>query len=270
MATIATTLTIPPQAIVPLAVLRQSLLTTLAQNHPLLLEPLITGFEEIVIDFFEATSAGEITALSFSELEQIEQRYIETVWSTALRLKPEYREAAAYPTTSVRQVVEHLTARLCEDIHATFTRVQLKCSLTPKERLEALRGMLLTRYLDARLKKFFMSGEVKTPDGTIFQGKGFRSMGQEAIYAAALRLKRGNDFIRRDNYYGDYVAPMIRDLGLALAMGQKPYDIIAAQMGKVGKPTDGKDLHVGDFSCGVLPPAAPITISTSALARSFQ
>jgi 2-oxoisovalerate dehydrogenase E1 component len=87
-------------------------------------------------------------------------------------------------------------------------------------------------------------------------------MGQEAIYAAALRLKRGDDFSRGGKYEGDYVAPMIRDLGLALAMGQRPYDVMAAQMGKVGKPTDGKDLHIGDFACGVLPPAAPITIST--------
>jgi 2-oxoisovalerate dehydrogenase E1 component len=87
-------------------------------------------------------------------------------------------------------------------------------------------------------------------------------MGQEAIYAAALRLKRGENFVRSDKYEGDYVAPMIRDLGLALAMGQKPYDVMAAQMGKVGEPTDGKDLHIGDFTCGILPPAAPITIST--------
>ncbi|MEK7728063.1 MAG: dehydrogenase E1 component subunit alpha/beta, partial [candidate division KSB1 bacterium] len=63
-------------------------------------------------------------------------------------------------------------------------------------------------------------------------------------------------------YEGDYVAPMIRDLGLALAMGQEPYDVMAAQMGKVGKPTNGKDLHLGDFDCGILPPAAPITLST--------
>ncbi len=265
MSTVETSLKSVQQNIVSLAILRQSLLAALAQNHPFLLESLITRFEEIAAEFFETTTDGELIALSFSEFEQLERRYIETVWSTALRVKPEYREIAAYPTTSVSRITEYFTARLCEDIHAAFMRARLKNSLTPKEKLEALRGMLLTRYLDARLKKFFMGGEVKTPDGATFQGKGFRSMGQEAIYAAALRLKRGDDFIRDGKYFGDYVAPMIRDLGLALAMGQKPYDVMAAQMGKIGKPTEGKDLHIGDFSCGILPPAAPITISTGSV-----
>jgi 2-oxoisovalerate dehydrogenase E1 component len=262
MKTIDSSRTISDQITVPFALLRRRLLAALAQNHPLLLEPLITSFETIATDFFATTAGEEMPSLSFVELEQFESRYIETVWSTARRLQPEYREVEVYPTMRVTQAAEYFTARLCEDIHAAFARARLKSSLTPEEKLEALRGMLLTRHLDARLKKFFMSSEVKTPDGVTFQGKGFRSMGQEAIYAAALRLKRGEDFIRDGSYFGDYVAPMIRDLGLALAMGQKPFDVIAAQMGKAGKPTAGKDLHIGDFSCGILPPAAPITIST--------
>ena len=44
--------------------------------------------------------------------------------------------------------------------------------------------MVLTRATDNRLKTFFTSGEVRYGD-TTFQGKGFRSLGQEAIYAAA-------------------------------------------------------------------------------------
>ena len=58
------------------------------------------------------------------------------------------------------------------------------------ERREILRGMILTRALDNRLKQFFLSGEIKYRD-VPFQGKGFRSLGQEAIYAAGIRLKRG-------------------------------------------------------------------------------
>ena len=50
--------------------------------------------------------------------------------------------------------------------------------------------MILTRAVDNRLKQFFLSGEVRYRD-VPFQGKGFRSLGQEAIYAAAIRLKRG-------------------------------------------------------------------------------
>ncbi len=34
--------------------------------------------------------------------------------------------------------------------------------------------------------------------------------------------------------------------------------ILNGQMGKAGPPMDGKDLHVGDFGCGVFPASAPL------------
>ena len=34
--------------------------------------------------------------------------------------------------------------------------------------------------------------------------------------------------------------------------------VLNAQMGKAGPPMDGKDLHIGDFDWGILPPAAPL------------
>ena len=54
-----------------------------------------------------------------------------------------------------------------------------------------LRGMVLTRAVDNRLKAFFTGSEVQH-GGVGFQGKGFRSLGQEAIYAAPMRLRRGS------------------------------------------------------------------------------
>ena len=62
-------------------------------------------------------------------------------------------------------------------------RASIEASLTADERREILRGMALTRATDNRLKTFFTSGEVRYGDAP-FQGKGFRSLGQEAIYAA--------------------------------------------------------------------------------------
>src|SRR5438445_13702346 len=41
---------------------------------------------------------------------------------------------------------------------------------------------------------------------------------------------------------------------------------LAAQMGKAGPPMNGKDLHVGDFTSGILPAAAPLTIGTMTMA----
>ena len=80
--------------------------------------------------------------------------------------------------------------QLLDDCDGFLRRAAIEASLTAGERREILRGMILTRATDNRLKTFFNSGEVRYAEG-IFQGKGFRSLGQEAIYAAAIRLKRG-------------------------------------------------------------------------------
>ena len=155
-------------------------------------------------------------------------------------------------------------------------REAIRASLTAEERREILRGMLLTRATDNRLKAFFSGGEVRHELGS-FQGKGFRSLGQEAIYASAIRMKRGSDYRREDGTWGgDVVAPLIRDAGAVIAMSPTAATIrmiLNGQMGKMGPPMNGKDLHVGDFDCGVLPASAPLTISTMTvcgLAMAFQ
>jgi 2-oxoisovalerate dehydrogenase E1 component len=143
-------------------------------------------------------------------------------------------------------------------------RAALRASLTSDERREILRGMLITRATDNRLKAFFTGGEVRYSDAA-FQGKGFRSLGQEAIYAAGIRLRRGPAFHRDGGWTGDVVAPLIRDLGVALAMkpdGDTVRMVLSAQMAKAGPPMAGKDLHIGDFGNGILPASAPLAIST--------
>ena len=65
------------------------------------------------------------------------------------------------------------------------------------------------------------------------------------------------------------IAPIIRDLGAALAMRPSPETVrmvLSAQMGKAGPPMDGKDLHIGDFASGILPASAPLAIGTLTLA----
>jgi 2-oxoisovalerate dehydrogenase E1 component len=143
-------------------------------------------------------------------------------------------------------------------------RAEIRASLTPDERREILRGMILTRATDNRLKTFFTGGEVRYGDAA-FQGKGFRSLGQEAIYATGIRLRRGVAFRREGRWIGDVVAPVIRDLGVALAMRPDAAAVrmvLSAQMAKVGPPMNGKDLHAGDLEYGVLPAAAPLAIGS--------
>jgi 2-oxoisovalerate dehydrogenase E1 component len=153
-------------------------------------------------------------------------------------------------------------------------RAALRASLTPAERTEILRGMVLTRATDNRLKTFFTGGEVRYGAGA-FQGKGFRSLGQEAIYAAGIRLRRGEAFRAGDAWTGDVIAPVIRDLGVAIAMRPDPETlrmVLSAQMAKAGPPMHGKDLHIGDLAYGILPAAAPLAIGTltiSGMALAF-
>jgi 2-oxoisovalerate dehydrogenase E1 component len=147
-------------------------------------------------------------------------------------------------------------------------RIAFERSLTPDERREIYRGMTLTRATDNRLKAFFTAGEVRY-GAAAFQGKGFRSLGQEAIYASAIRLRRGAKYRTPDGWRGDVIAPLIRDLGATLAMkcdADTVRMVLSAQMAKAGPPMNGKDLHTGDFAAGVLPPAAPLATSTLTIA----
>ena len=170
--------------------------------------------------------------------------------------------------TAVKRL-ERARAELVEACDGFLRREAITASLTRDERREILRGMCLTRSVDNRLKQFFMGGEVRWGDKA-FQGKGFRSLGQEAIYAGAIRLRRGPAFRKADGAWtGDVLAPVIRDLGMVLGMrhdAEAVAMILRAQMGKSGPPMDGKDLHTGDFEWGVLPAAAPLAVGSLSMA----
>ena len=173
------------------------------------------------------------------------------------------------PRVDATMRLEQATSALLDACDGFIAREEIAASLTADERREILRGMVLTRAVDNRLKQFFTGGEVLYR-GVPFQGKGFRSLGQEAIYAAGIRLRRGSHWRDEDGTWrGDVVGPIIRDLGAALAMRPEPATVrmvLNAQMGKDGPPMGGKDLHLGDSSWGILPAAAPLSISTLSVA----
>src|SRR5260221_4367406 len=165
------------------------------------------------------------------------------------------------PAVSVNDRLHQAAVEILESCDGFLRREAIAASLTPDERREILRGMILTRATDNRLKAFFTGGEVRWGN-TSFQGKGFRSLGQEAIFAAAIRLRRGPRW--RDDakgWQGDVISPMIRDLGAALCMkhdAELVHTVLNAQMGKAGAPMNGKDLHVGANDWGILPAMAPL------------
>jgi 2-oxoisovalerate dehydrogenase E1 component len=158
---------------------------------------------------------------------------------------------------------------LLEQVEGYLRRQELKASLTRGERKEMHRGLLLTREVDALLKRWFVEKKFSwtAPDGTAHASpqKGFRSWGQEAIVGVPIRLRRGRD--------GDIVGPLIRDLGVALMWTGDVANVLTAQAGKTGGPMGGRDLHIGDLDKGVLPATAPLAISTQTLvgvAYSFK
>jgi len=161
------------------------------------------------------------------------------------------------------------TTRFAVDLRLALRRIAHAQSITDEQRLEWQRMMTRTRLVDEHLKDLSTNG-VPTPDGGTFGGKGFRSTWQEAVVACASALKRAVDQPVGHRHEADVVAPMIRDMGLALAMGQTPTEIFAAQMGKAGslmhgghEGAGGRDLHIGNWSLGILPPTAPLPIASA-------
>ncbi|HYC87621.1 MAG TPA: thiamine pyrophosphate-dependent enzyme [Thermoanaerobaculia bacterium] len=171
------------------------------------------------------------------------------------------------PRVSAADRARHAIDEIVDACQGFLRREEIAASLTAEEKREILRGMMLTRATDNRLKQFFTGGEVRWGNAS-FQGKGFRSLGQEAIYAAVIRLKR--------EPFGDVVSPMIRDLGAVLGMHHSPDTVrmvLNAQMGKDGPPMRGRDLHVGDWEHGVLPAMAPLgspALTIAGIAMAFQ
>ena len=218
---------------------RERFAAFLAERHPFALKPALIAFDRGG-NFEEALRDALTTGLAIPETT---------------------------PGVSVSERLQQAINEVVEACHGFVRREEIVESLTADEKVEILRGMILTRALDNRLKQFFTGGEVRWGN-TSFQGKGFRSLGQEAIYAAPIRLRRGEG--------GDVISPMIRDLGAALCMHNAPEMVrivLNAQMGKAGPPMNGKDLHVGDLAHGILPAMAPLgspSLTIAGMAMAFK
>jgi 2-oxoisovalerate dehydrogenase E1 component len=250
-----------------------------AERHPLALRPAVTALDMATggqsIDESDASAIDALREPLRRILVQTLTDFLSPDVSAAQKLHGSVPETTPGVTVSERL---HLAVNEVVDSCDGFLRREaIAASLTPDEKREMLRGMILTRATDNRLKQFFTGGEVRYGSAS-FQGKGFRSLGQEAIYAAAIRLQRSDDFASDDGWRGDVVSPMIRDLGVVLAMHNDRSTVrmvLSAQMGKAGPPMDGKDLHVGDWDRGILPAMAPLgspalTIAGIAMAMKMR
>src|SRR4051794_41352308 len=247
--------------------LRARFAAFVAERHPFALRPACSALEQAI----DGRELDERDGFVLDALREPLRRLLEQCLSEALvpNLPIDDPIPDTTPGTAINQRLNQAVLEVIDSCDGFLRREAIEASLTPSEKTEILRGMLLTRATDNRLKQFFTGGEVRYGNAS-FQGKGFRSLGQEAIYAAAIRLRRGEG--------GDVVSPMIRDLGVVIAMHNAPETVrmvLNAQMGKAGPPMNGKDLHVGDWSHGTLPAMAPLgspalTIAGVAMAFSME
>lgn len=180
------------------------------------------------------------------------------------RTGQEFADELLYPAWTHQRAVTSGRADLELAVRGFFERRRIKVSITGHEQRLLYRTMLLTREIDARLKEAFDRKEVRWGDFPSPQ-KGFRSLGQEAIVGAALRLRRYPEFGQGETYRGDYISPLIRDLGALLMFMPEPVHPFLVQYGKLGTPMEGRDLHTGDFDRGVVPPVAPLALATQTL-----
>ena len=120
--------------------------------------------------------------------------------------------------------------------------------------------LLLTRRLEEVLVALFRQNQVI--------GGVYRSLGQEATAV-------GCAYAMQD---GDYVQPLIRDLGAALVHGVKPEAVLMQYMARRDGPTGGRDLNV-HFSCpkrGLVGPTSmlgagiPVVAGCLLAARHFE
>lgn len=194
---------------------------------------------------------------SEEELETVLLRRIEARSRTGER----FAEQQLFPGITHENAVAWNRQRLELAVRGFFERRRIKASITAHERQSMYRTMLLTREIDNQLKRAFDRKEIKWGEYASPQ-KGFRSTGQEAIVGAALRLRRYPEFGKGETYRGDYISPLIRDLGALLMFMPDPLHAFLVQSGKRGSPMGGRDLHLGDFDRGVVPAVAPLALAT--------
>ncbi len=244
---------------------REKLMCFIAERHD--------GHLGLVSECWESVDDGART-VDGEEFHQYSRRVLEAVENRLSErlLGPKFAQLAQGEIIPMRKgelYLERRGVRLLIDLALCLRRMAYNFSISIEQRKDWQRWMTRTRIVDEQLKDLFSTG-LPTPDGTSFGGKGFRSTWQEGVVACASSLRRAIDLSYDDRSRGDIVAPMIRDVGLAIAMGQTPIEILSAQMGKSDSYMDGgnpggggRDLHIGNWEKGILPPTAPLPIASA-------
>lgn len=117
--------------------------------------------------------------------------------------------------------------------------------LEDQDLLDLYYYMLLTRGVEARIRKLYLQGKVV---GGVYGG-----YGQEAVAV-------GSAYALGD---GDTVSPIHRDMGVQLVRGMSVRRVMAHWMAREPGPTRGRDedMHIGDLSLGIFSPISMLGTS---------
>lgn len=128
---------------------------------------------------------------------------------------------------------------------AVETRAPEVAGLDEKGLIGLYYHMLLTRGVEARIRKLYLQGKIV---GGVYGG-----FGQEAV-AVGSAYALGE---------GDTVSPIHRDMGVQLVRGMSVQRVMAHWMAREAGPTRGRDedMHIGDLALGIFSPISMLGTS---------
>lgn len=144
--------------------------------------------------------------------------------------------------TNAQQIAEPAKTESAKTESVADVTASIPGGLTAEQYLDFYYYMRLTRSLEERLTNLFRQNKVI--------GGLYRSLGQEATaVGSAYALAEG-----------DYISPLIRDMGALLVRGALPSEIFMQYMAKADGGSKGRDLniHIADMERGFVGPISQL------------
>ncbi|HEX3580876.1 MAG TPA: hypothetical protein VH087_03880 [Thermoanaerobaculia bacterium] len=150
----------------------------ISERHPFALRPAVTALDMAMAGRnVDERDAQSIEALREPFRRALLQTLADVLAPDAAASEKLTDVPETTPGVSVRERLQQAVVEVVAACDGFLRREAIAASLTADEKREILRGMVLTRATDNRLKQFFTGGEVRYGNAS-FQGKGFRSLGQ--------------------------------------------------------------------------------------------
>src|SRR5262245_40975911 len=144
-------------------------------------------------------------------------------------------------------------------IEENSERSKIITALERDQLLALYEGLLRNRLHDIALKRWVKQGVTS---------KAWLGTGEEAATIGPVHaLDRSS---MSDGSPADFVAPMIRNAGACHEMGMPLADMLRGYLGTADSPTRGRDLHIGDFSRGVIAPISHVGDIMAVTARELE